>query len=166
MWQRMLQGGSGGGSDYININLPTLPIVETQIVADPNNLNTNNPPKNVFDGNSSTAWYVKTNSTSASNIYVGYDFIDRIKFKSAYIKQLTSSNNESIIYRFEGSNNNNDWLPLTLDITQTTAEGENFFTQNVDKYRYYRLFIVSQTFSSKMYAGRISELSFTGEFMQ
>lgn len=169
MFQKMLQGGSGGGTSgniIVNVEFPLNPIVESRIVKSEENAN--NPAKNVFDGSSTSSWYTNSNATSHSNLYVGYDLEDKVKVKSAYVNQPSSPNINSNTFRFEGSNTSptSGYVPLTEDITQKEINGTFEFTKNVDKYQYYRIFIVSQTFSKAMYGGRLTQLKFNAEFYQ
>ena len=161
MFQEILQVESGGGSgELVNISAPL--VVTTQIIK--SSENTNNPAINLFDDLDSTVWYVSKSASTFSDIFVGYNFIEKYKFKSATVGQLESASYKSATFRFEGSNDNINWKPLTEDITQTKVEGTYEFTKNVDKYQYYRVFIVRQTFTTSMYGGRLHTLKFNGEF--
>ena len=161
MWQKMLQGRNGGESgELVNISAPL--VATNQIIK--SSESTSNPAINLFDDSDSTSWYVSKKASSFSDIFAGYNFIEKYKFKSATVGQSSSTNYKSVIFRFEGSNDNTNWKPLTEDITQTTVDGTYEFTKNVDKYQYYRLFIVKQIFNTSMYGGRLHTLKFNGEF--
>ena len=162
MFQKMLQGGSGGDGSRELVNISAPLVVTTQIIK--SSESQSNPAINLFDGSDSTFWYTSNSASTFSNIFVGYNFIEKYKFKKATVGQLSSTTYKSVTFRFEGSNDNTNWKPLTEDITQTIVNGTYEFTKNVDKYQYYRVFIVKQTFTTSMYGGRLHTLKFNGEF--
>ena len=166
MFQEILQGGSGGSGELVNIvniSAPYVPlVVTTQVIK--SSEKSSNPASNLFDDSDSTLWYTSNSAVTFSNIFAGYNFIEKYKFKSATVGQTNATTYKSATFRFEGSNDNINWKPLTEDITQTIINGTYEFTKNVDKYQYYRVFIVKQNFTTSMYGGRLHTLKFYGEF--
>lgn len=119
-----------------------------------------NKPYKAFDGNDSTMWSI--DASHKTNIYVGYIFNSPIRVNSIYYK---TRNITALSARLEGSNNtttgqDGTWTNLGA-ITSPTGGYINI--SNVNYYKAYRLYIVSETTSSAdHYGGRIETLQFYG----
>lgn len=109
-----------------------------------------------FDGNTSTMWCTYNNN-SVSNAYIQYEFPSALKCYKAvfsFMNQIASCS-----YKMQASKDGTNYTDVTDSYSSTS--GGSYILRNVDTYKYYRLYITSQT-TTQGATGRVNKLQFYG----
>ena len=109
-----------------------------------------------FDGNTSTMWCTYNNNT-VSNAYIQYEFPSALKCYKvifSFMNQIASCS-----YKMQASKDGTNYTDVTDSYSSTS--GGSYILKNVDTYKYYRLYITSQT-TTQGATGRVNKLQFYG----
>lgn len=103
--------------------------------------------------NGSGIWADFSQGQGSHTTWIYYKFDSPKKVRSFYVRFTVTT-----IFKFQASNDGSNFTDLTqnLDVAQNTI---NYYDINNDKeYLYYRIYVMSQTYSSAFYPGQLDEV--------
>ena len=150
----------------LNVKVPTMTSNTTpsgECFANSLYPSSSNYPWWAFNGNESDEGWRGSQTSSATNIYLGYTFTNSVKCYMATIV-WDSSNITNVQYKYQSSSDQFSSDVHDVSSTETTFAGKikTIFNTYLHKDSY-RLFIISQSTAGSTYnVGRVKELQFYG----